>query len=165
MIIDNISLGFHPALLPLGRLRYSVSLLRIDPFIYRLIHYIIKVKEIHNFSTYNRLRRTRLYEIGIIEKDIRLFYGITGLLSRSAKIGIDARLIGHELHHKLSYTLYLPSSGDRTDRYIPRFNEIIETNKINYLCLCLLLLGYLLLIGTIDLLADIIFEDYVNSLY
>ena len=141
MIIDNISLGFHPALLPLGRLRYSVSLLRIDPFIYRLIHYIIKVKEIHNFSTYNRLRRTRLYEIGIIEKDIRLFYGITGLLSRSAKIGIDARFTGHELHHKLSYTLYLPSSGDRTDRYIPRFNEIIETNKINYLCLCLLLLG------------------------
>ena len=74
----------------------------------------------------------------IIEKDIRLFYGITGLLSRSAKIGIDARFTGHELHHKLSYTLYLSSSGDRTDRYIPRFNEIIETNKINYLCLCLL---------------------------
>ena len=58
----------------------------------------------------------------------------------TAKIGIDARFTGHELHHKLSYTLYLSSSGDRTDRYIPRFNEIIETNKINYLCLCLLLL-------------------------
>ena len=84
----------------------------------------------HYFSTNNRLRRTRLYEIGIIEKDIRLFYGITGLLSRSAKIGIDARFTGHELHHKLSYTLYLPSSGDRLDRYIPRCNEIIETNKI-----------------------------------
>ena len=84
----------------------------------------------HYFSTHNRLRRTRLYEIGIIEKDIRLFYGITGLLARSAKIGMDARFTGHELHHKLSYTLYLPSSGDRLDRYIPRCNEIIETNKI-----------------------------------
>ncbi len=117
-------------------LRYSVSLFRIDAFIYRLIHYCIKVKEIHNFSTNNRLRRTRPYEIGIIEKDIRLFYGITGLLSRSARIGIDARFTGYELHHKLSYTLYVPSSGDRPDRYIPRFNEIIETNKITYLRLC-----------------------------
>ena len=45
----------------------------------------------HYFSTHNRLRRTRLYEIGIIEKDIRLFYGITGLLSRSAKIGISEK--------------------------------------------------------------------------
>ena len=93
---------------------------------------------IHYFPTNNRLRRTRLYEIGIIEKDIRLLYGITGLLSRSAKIGIDARFSGHELHHNLSYTLYLPSSGDCLDRYIPRFNEILETNKVNYLCLCLL---------------------------
>ena len=70
---------FHPTLLLLGRLRYSVSLLWIDSFIYWLIHYIIKVKEIHYFPTNNRLWRTRLYEIGIIEKDICLFYGITGL--------------------------------------------------------------------------------------
>ena len=49
--------------------------------------------------------------IGHSQGYIRLFYGITGLLSRSAKIGIDARFTGHELHHKLSYTLYLSSSG------------------------------------------------------
>ena len=75
-------------------------------------------------SLFISLWRTRLYEIGIIEKDICLFYGITGLLSRSAKIGIDARFSGHELHNKLSYTLYLTSSGDCLDRYIPRWNSL-----------------------------------------
>jgi len=75
-------------------------------------------------------RRTRLFEIGIIEKDICLFYGISGLLSRSAQILIDARLTGYEFYLTLSYSLYLSSSGDCLDRYILRPNEIIETNKI-----------------------------------
>jgi hypothetical protein len=34
------------------------------------------------------------------------------LLSRSAKIGIDARFTGYEFYHTLSYSLYLSSSGD-----------------------------------------------------
>jgi len=52
------------------------------------------------------------------------------LLSRSAKLGIDARFIGYEFYHNLSYSLYLSSSGDCLDRYILRVNEIIETLKI-----------------------------------
>jgi NADH:ubiquinone oxidoreductase subunit D len=48
------------------------------------------------------------------------------LLSRSAKIGIDARFTGYEFYHTLSYSLYLSSSGDCLDRYILRLNEINE---------------------------------------
>jgi len=69
-------------------------------------------------------------------KDICYFFGLSGLLARSAKIGIDARLIGYEFYYKISYSLYLSSSGDCIDRYILRFNEIIESNKLVYCMLC-----------------------------
>jgi NADH-quinone oxidoreductase subunit D len=46
---------FHSALLLLGRLRYSVSLFFIDSFVNFVINFVIKVKEIHNILTNNRL--------------------------------------------------------------------------------------------------------------
>jgi len=98
---------FHSTILLLGRLRYNISLFWIDSFIYWLINFIIRIREINNILTNNNLWRTRLYEIGIINKDICLLYGITGILSRSIKIGIDARFNGHESYYKLSYSLYL----------------------------------------------------------
>jgi len=97
---------FHSALLLLGRLRYSVSLFWIESFVYWFINFVISLFLVNNILTNNRLWRTRLYEIGIIEKDICLLYGISGLLSRSAKLGIDARFIGYEFYHNLSYSLY-----------------------------------------------------------
>ena len=73
--------------------------------------------------SYNRLWRTRLYEIGIIIKDSCLYSGLTGIISRSIKIIIDARFTGYEFHDELNYSISYPSIGDCLDRYIPRFNE------------------------------------------
>jgi NADH:ubiquinone oxidoreductase subunit D len=129
---------FHSAILLIGRLRYNISLFWIDSFIYWLINPIINIKEIHNILTNNNLWRTRLYEIGIITKETCILHGLSGIISRATKIGIDARFTGYEFYNKSSYSLYLSSTGDCPDRYISRFNEIIETNKIIYSSLCLL---------------------------
>ena len=70
----------------LGRLRYDISLRLIDSFVYFSCHFVRKLKEIHNILEMNRLRRTRLYEIGIIERDFRLLSGLPGSSSRPAYI-------------------------------------------------------------------------------
>ena len=75
---------------------------------------------------------TRLYEIGISSKDFRSFFGITGLLSRSAKILMDGRFTGYECHQGLDYCLFLASKFDCLDRYVLRCNEIIESCRIIY---------------------------------
>jgi len=110
-----------------------------------LLYYIRKLKEIHSILSINRLWRTRLYEIGIIIKDSCLYSGLTGSLSRSIKIMIDARFTGHEFHEELNYSISYPSIGDCLDRYIPRFNEIIESCRIIYGLFYILLSAFLLI--------------------
>ncbi len=59
---------FHSIFPLINKLRYDISLYFLDSFIYWLLHYIRKLKEIHNILSINRLWRMRLYEIGIIKK-------------------------------------------------------------------------------------------------
>jgi NADH-quinone oxidoreductase subunit D len=111
---------FHAAFLLVGRLRYEIHLFFIDSLVYWLIHFIRKVREIHYILTSSRLWRTRLYEIGITEKDFCLFFGLTGIIARSSKINIDARFTGYEYYHSIDWSVFLASSGDSLDRYLLR---------------------------------------------
>jgi NADH:ubiquinone oxidoreductase subunit D len=97
-----------------------------------LIHFIRKVREIHYILTSSRLWRTRLYEIGITEKDFRSFPGLTGIIARSSNILIDARFTGYEYHHSIDWSVFLASSGDSLDRYPLRMNEVNESSRIVY---------------------------------
>ena len=97
------------------------------------------MKEIYNILSLNRLWRTRLYEIGIIEKDFCLFFGLSGLLSRSVAIFIDARFIGYEFYGCLDYYVFVSINGDCLDRYPSRFNEMIESCRIIYAILYVVL--------------------------
>ena len=99
---------FHAVFSLINKLRYDISLFFIDSFIYWLLYYIRKLKEIHNTLSINGLWRTRLYEIGIINRDFCLYFGITGLISRSAKLILDARFTGHEFHEELNYSISYP---------------------------------------------------------
>lgn len=123
---------FHAIVLLIGKVRYDISLWWIDSLIYWLLYYIRKLKEIHHILSTNRIWRTRLYEIGIVIKDCCLYSGLTGLLSRSTSIIIDARFTGYEFYEELNYPISYPSIGDCLDRYILRFNEIIESCRIIY---------------------------------
>ena len=51
-------------------------------------------------------------------------------MSRPIKIIIDARFTGYEVYEELNYPISYPSIGDCLDRYIPRFNEMIESCRI-----------------------------------
>ena len=74
----------------------------------------------------------RLYEIGIVIRDYCLYFGFTGIISRSIKIIYDGRFNGYEFYEELNYTIYYSSIGDCLDRYILRYNEMIESCKIIY---------------------------------
>ena len=122
----------HAAFLLIGRLRYDISIKWINSFVYWLIHFVRKLKEIHNILSINRLWKSRLYEIGIIKRNFILFFGFSGLLSRSCNIKIDARFSGYEFYLSLDYSIFIAYNGDCLDRYILRFNEMIESCRIIY---------------------------------
>jgi len=54
------------------------------------------------------------------------------MLSRSAKIWLDARFTGYECYQGLDYSIFLASNSDCLDRYVLRFNEMIESCRIIY---------------------------------
>ena len=68
----------------------------------------------------------------MIERDFILFFGLPGLLSRSCNTKMDARFSGYEFHLSLDYSIFIAYNGDRPDRYISRFNEMIEPRRIIY---------------------------------
>ena len=128
-----------------------------------MLYYIRKLKEIHNILSINRLWRTRLYEIGIVIKDSCLYSGLTGLLSCSIKIIIDARFTGYEFYEELNYSISYPSIGDCLDRYIPRFNEMIESCRIIYGLFYILLCSYFYLYFGFFILCIIVILIILNS--
>ena len=127
-----------------------------------MLYYIRKLKEIHSILSINRLWRARLYEIGIIIKDSCLYFGLSGSLSRSIKIIIDARFTGHEFHEELNYSISYPSIGDCLDRYIPRFNEIIESCRIIYGLFYILLSAYFYsTLCSFSIIMELLIEDFL----
>jgi NADH:ubiquinone oxidoreductase subunit D len=128
---------FHAAFLLIGRLRYDVSLRRIDCRIYWMMCFNRKLKEVFTILPKSELRVSRQYEIGIIERTYCLYFGFPGLLSRASNILPDARLMGYEFYQCLDYSLFLGSKADCPDRYLSRFNEMIESCRIIRLILYL----------------------------
>jgi NADH:ubiquinone oxidoreductase subunit D len=68
----------------------------------------------------------------MIERDFILFFGLSGLLSRSSNIKMDARFSGYEFYLGLDYSIFIAYNGDSFDRYVIRFNEMIESCRIIY---------------------------------
>ena len=101
---------FHACFLLMSRLRYDVCLKWIECFLYWLIHFTRKLKEIHYILSINRLWISRLYDIGFIDRDYCFYYGFSGLLSRSAKIWMDARFLGYEFYESNDYFIFFGKS-------------------------------------------------------
>jgi len=142
--IESISgTRFHVTLLLINRLRYDMTLIWINSFTYWLIHFAIKLKEIINILSNNRIWRARLNEIGIISSSLCLYFGLSGVLVRANGILIDARLIGYELYSSINYSLFFSFSGDCLDRYLLRMNEVIESLRIIYSTIYLLINSFI----------------------
>ena len=130
---------FHVTLLLVTRLRYDIRLSWINSFIFWLIHFTIKLKEIVLILSNNRIWRSRLNEIGIITSSFCLFFGLSGIIVRANGNLIDARLNSYELYPNINYSLFLALSGDCLDRYLLRMNEVIESLRIIYTLIYLLI--------------------------
>ena len=52
---------------------------------------------------------------------------------------LDGRFIGYEFYNGINYSIYFSSIGDCMDRYLLRINEIIESCRIIYVMLFILL--------------------------
>lgn len=123
---------FHALILLIGRLRFDLSLRFIDSLLFWLLYFIRRLKEIYIMLSINQLWRTRLFEIGIIDRNFALYFGLSGLLARSTSIYLDARLNDYEFYSCIDFNVFIALNGDCLDRYFLRFNEMVESCRIIY---------------------------------
>ena len=76
----------------------------------------VKLQEIHNLVTRNRIFITRLAYVAIISKKISELYALSGILIRSKDFKKDLRLIGYEYYGNLEFNVVNSTKGDSMDR-------------------------------------------------
>ena len=88
------------------------------------------------------------------------------MLSRAAKIVIDARFSGYEFYHCFDYSIFIALNGDSLDRYLLRFNEIIESCRMIYAILYVMLKSiHWTLIGTAFHNSSALMVDLINEFF
>ncbi len=91
------------------------------------------LNEMHNILTFNKVWKHRLVNIGIINYQTCLDYGLTGVMSRSVGLKRDLRLSKLETYSNyyfLNFRSFLGQHGDCYDRFLIRMNEMAESLNI-----------------------------------
>ena len=113
--------------LPLGLLN--------DIFLFT-IQFKIKLIEIEEMLTNNRIWKQRLIDIGIISKKNALNWGFSGVMLRGSGVKWDIRKSQpYEIYNNLIFSIPYGQNGDCFDRYLIRINEMKQSLNLITQCL------------------------------
>lgn len=110
--------------------RYDIPLRLLSDIYEWTLSFPIKLKELHNLLSNNKLWRDRLHEIGIIPRSYLLSMNLSGVLARSSGLLHDTRFINYEGYQLYKFSTYVTLKGDCLDRYLIRINECLESINI-----------------------------------
>lgn len=98
--------------------------------------FILRLNEIEELLTNNRIWKQRLINIGLVSFRDGLNWGFSGVMLRGSGISWDLRKINsYEIYDKLKFNIPIGINGDCYDRYLIRVDEMRESLKIIIQCL------------------------------
>lgn len=98
--------------------------------------FIIRLDEIEELLTNNRIWKQRLVDIGIVTGKDALNLGFSGVMLRGSGISWDLRKNQpYEIYNKLNFKIPVGINGDCYDRYLIRIGEMRESCQIIFQCL------------------------------
>lgn len=105
--------------------------------IYKFIYqFNVRLDEMEELLTDNRIWKERLIDIGIVTKNQALFWGFSGVMLRGSGIVWDLRkFYPYEVYDKIDFSIPVGSNGDCYDRYQIRVEEMRQSVKIIKFCL------------------------------
>jgi NADH-quinone oxidoreductase subunit D len=81
--------------------------------------------------TRNRIFYDRLANIGVVSREEAVNYGLTGPLLRASGVSYDVRkAFPYSGYENFDFEVPLGSKGDNYDRFLVRFNEMLQSLKI-----------------------------------
>lgn len=101
----------------------------INQFSYRL-------NEIEELLSGNRIWKYRLADIGVVDLEVAMNYGFSGVLLRGSGLQWDLRKNrSYEIYDKLDFNVPLGFNGDCYDRFLIRVEEMRQSLLIIYQCI------------------------------
>jgi len=88
----------------------------------------LRIDEIEEMLTGNRIWKERLVDIGIVDAKTAIEWGFSGVMLRGSGIPWDLRKAQpYEIYSELNFSIPVGSSGDCFDRYLIRIEEMRQS--------------------------------------
>jgi NADH dehydrogenase (ubiquinone) Fe-S protein 2 len=101
-----------------------------------IIQFRVRLNEIEELLTNNRIWKERLVNIGIVTKEQALSWGFSGVMLRGSGVSWDLRKVQpYDIYDKLEFKIPVGQNGDCFDRYCIRIEEMRESINIILQCL------------------------------
>jgi NADH dehydrogenase (ubiquinone) Fe-S protein 2 len=121
----------HAAYIRTGGVSSDLPLGFLDDLFLFLEQFNIRIDEMEEMLTGNRIWKERLIDVGVVSSKDALEWGFSGVMLRGSGIPWDLRKSQpYELYSKLDFNIPIGNSGDCYDRYIVRVEEMRQSLKI-----------------------------------
>lgn len=134
----------HAAYIRPGGVSQDMPMVLLSDIYSFIIQFNDRLNELDYLLTDNRIWKQRLIDIGIVNYNQALNWGLTGVLLRSSGVLWDLRKSQpYDIYNKLDFNIPVGLKGDCFDRYLIRLFEMRESIKIIYQCLNKIPLGFI----------------------
>lgn len=121
----------HSAYIRPGGVAIDIPLNLLDDIYLFCSQFSLRLDEIEEMLTNNRIWKARLVDIGIVSSKDALELGFSGVMLRGSGIFWDIRKSEpYEVYQEIDFNIPIGNNGDCYDRYLVRIGEMRESLKI-----------------------------------
>jgi len=129
----------HAAYIRPGGVSSDLPLGILDDIYIFCKQFSLRLDEIEEMLTNNRIWKERLVDIGVVPAKKAIAWGFSGVMLRGSGLQWDLRKTQpYEVYSKLNFFIPTGTSGDCYDRYIIRIEEMRQSLNIILQCLSLI---------------------------
>jgi NADH dehydrogenase (ubiquinone) Fe-S protein 2 len=126
----------HSCFIRPGGISHDLPLGFIEDVASFINQFYVRIDELNDILSSNRIWKTRLINIGIINKKEALDNGFSGVMLRGSGVPWDLRIIEpYDCYDIFKFSIPVGVRGDCYDRYLVRLEEMRESLKIMTQCL------------------------------
>jgi len=121
----------HAAYIRPGGVSADIPLGLLDDIFIFIKQFSIRLDEMEEMLTSNRIWKERLVDIGIVSANEAINWGFSGVLLRGSGIPWDLRKSSpYEVYKQIDFSIPVGNNGDCYDRYLVRIEEMRQSLKI-----------------------------------
>ncbi|XP_071273387.1 NADH dehydrogenase [ubiquinone] iron-sulfur protein 2, mitochondrial isoform X2 [Agelaius tricolor] len=126
----------HAAYVRPGGVHQDLPLGLMDDIYEFVKNFSIRIDEVEEMLTNNRIWKNRTVDIGVITAEEALNYGFSGVMLRGSGIKWDLRKTQpYDVYDQVEFDVPIGSRGDCYDRYLCRVEEMRQSLRIILQCL------------------------------